>query len=184
MYSNIWIWSFTNNTFDGDIGINQVYLSTPTVTIFDWYSVVTRQEEIILFHCDPFNLIQVYFHMHTIKHPYQQSINDHTPTTSFNQLMFQSAATENTTIALLYCSNKQSSNEYYDNDYESLVEANVELIMAIFQQAELIAHYVLFDKVLHDTMLFGIICTYCINHHDAAILYVVNNHLNDNLLYD
>ena len=37
------------------------------------------------------------------------------PTTSFNKIIFQSAATGNTTITILYYSNKQSSNKYHDN---------------------------------------------------------------------
>lgn len=84
MYSTICIMKLVHGfghsqtiSFMVNIGINQVHLLTPDVAIttLNWYYVVTQQEEIILFHRDLFNLIDIYFHVDTkYKYQHQQSL--------------------------------------------------------------------------------------------------------------
>ena len=120
---------------------------------------IAQQAEIILLHPDLFNLMAINFQLHTIyKYQYQrslfcQSINDRTSETQFNNLTFESTTSINTTIATLSYSNNQSSNKYTDHGYESLEEENIALFMAIFQHVELITDYVIFDKILYNTIL-------------------------------
>ena len=117
--------------------INCVYSSTTgaAVTTFNCYYAVPHPEDIILFHDNLFNSMDIYSHL--CKYQYQQPIlyqstNDYTPTTQFNNVTIQSTTTGNTTIATVYDTNNQSPNQCNDSDYQSLADANIELFIAIF----------------------------------------------------
>ena len=58
--------------------INRVYSPTTgaAVTTFNWYCTITQQTEMILFHNDLFNLMEIYFQLDTTyKYQYQQSLS-------------------------------------------------------------------------------------------------------------
>ena len=81
---DIWIWSFTNHIFDGEYW-NTIYnlvvimyihkqLVQQLQQLFGYYA--GTKEEIILYHCDLFNLIEIYFQLCTrYKYQYQQSLS-------------------------------------------------------------------------------------------------------------
>ena len=121
---------------------------------FNWHYTLTWQEEIFLFHGESFHLMQIYFQLHTkYKHQYQQSIHDQTPTTSFTKPTLQSTTIGHTTIAKLSHNNIHSFNRYNHTAYKSCTKENIESFTVIFQQAELLIHYVSFHTILNDTLL-------------------------------
>ena len=112
-----------------------------------------------MFPRDLLSLMEIYFLVDIkYKYRYQQSlsyksINDQTPTTQFNNPIFQCTIARHTIMATLSHSRIESSNKYNHSDYKSLTQENIQSFMAISHQAELIINCVILNTILKKTML-------------------------------